>query len=109
MIDTKILQTVLDYFSREGAALSTDGDNAYYRHPTLPGVRCPVGLFIPDELYSTEMEGQRIDRVVKMLPEGFFSPDELDTLVSLQILHDASDDVSDFLRSVKLWSESQDV
>jgi hypothetical protein len=71
---------------------SSDGGTAC-RYRGDAGRKCALGLLIPDELYSVEMEGRGAVRLLEQFPEiakalGAESRQDAIFLVSLQRVHD---------------------
>ena len=81
-----VLDTVWNHFIRDGAPFSIDedGDCAYRGNE---GACCAVGLFIPDEKYSKDLEGDSVAGITTQLGEEFFGGHE-SLLQDLQSAHD---------------------
>ena len=75
---------------RQQRAQSIDPVTSVCRYRGPDGLKCAVGVLIPDELYSPEMEGLLADEVVKRHPAlaSLFSADSPSLLNSLQHVHD---------------------
>ena len=82
----------------EGPSLDQDGDACVYRGKDedceFNGQMCAVGLFIKDEHYDDDLEGQGItqqsvaDAVAKSWGQDILSNDQLSLLADLQNAHD---------------------
>jgi hypothetical protein len=83
----------------EGPSLDQDGDACVYRGKDedceFNGQMCAVGLFIADEHYDDDLEGQGItgsqavaDAVAKSWGQESLSNDQLSLLADLQMAHD---------------------
>ena len=82
----------------EGPSLDQDGDACVYRGKDddceFNGQMCAVGLFIKDEHYDDDLEGQGItqqsvaDAVAKSWGQESLSNDQLSLLADLQNAHD---------------------
>ena len=90
----------------EGPSLDQDGDACVYRGKDedceFNGQMCAVGLFIDDQHYDCDLEGQGItgsqavaDAVAKSWGQESLSNDQLSLLADLQMAHDETsrDDV----------------
>ena len=97
----------------DGPSLDADGDACAYRGYNddceLNGQKCAVGLFIDDQHYDDDLEGQGIigsqsvaDAVAKSWGQESLSNDQLSLLADLQNAHDdtSRDDV-DSIKSRK--------
>ena len=101
----------------EGPSLDMDGDACVYRgyddDCEFNGQMCAVGLFIDDEHYSPDLEGQGIsgrrdvaDAVAASWEQEHLTEDQLRLLSDLQDAHDDSsrgisaDDLSNWSRDV---------
>jgi len=101
----------------EGPSLDADSDACVYRGKNddceFNGQMCAVGLFIKDEHYYEDFEGQGItgsqlvaDAVAKSWGQDSLSNDQLSLLADLQDAHDDSsrgisaDDLSNWSRDV---------
>ena len=83
----------------DGPSLDADGDACVYRGEDgggcYNGQMCAVGLFIADEHYDCDLEGQGItgsqlvaDAVAKSWGQESLSNDQLSLLADLQMAHD---------------------
>ena len=82
----------------DGPSLDADGDACVYRGEDgggcYNGQMCAVGLFIADEHYDCDLEGQGItqqsvaDAVAKSWGQDILSNDQLSLLADLQNAHD---------------------
>lgn len=107
----EVFDRVWNHFVVEGNPLSISRDiegSCLYRGPD--GTKCAVGLLIPDELYSPDMEGNSVcglidDFANKSLAKvlDVENKDDISFLARLQSAHDLADDVDpieDRLRDV---------
>ena len=88
----EIFDTVVNHLRQQNAtALSEDGFTCAYRGRN--GTRCSVGILIPDELYSPQMEGHNLRHLMGFnlipspLKEEFAT--HLNLLTRLQSVHDS--------------------
>lgn len=72
----------------------------------LNGNKCPVGVFIPDDVYHASCEGEDVGYLLDRFPGlSVFMPLPLEALTSLQAVHDlANHPHSDFYTKAKLLS-----
>lgn len=61
-----------------------------YRGPN--GLMCGIGLFIPDRVYTQDMEGDSVEELIQLycddLPKDVFKEENLPFLMLIQIIHD---------------------
>ena len=73
----------------KGKSMDHTDKNCLYR--AEDGRKCAVGMFIPDELYTVEMEGLSSSAVLREHPELVkFLPLQQNALDALQSVHDES-------------------
>lgn len=92
----EIFNRVWDHFVTRKSPLSMVAGTCRYRRDMKPDspVRCAVGIFIPDELYTLEMEecgriGTVLERLRSLDPAlRAFLEENLDFLRKLQRAHD---------------------
>lgn len=90
----EIFDTVVKHLRQQGKlALSLDGYTCAYRG--ADGTKCAVGVLIPDELYSSKMEGYNLNNLMarNVIPSPLKEEFEanLPLLVRLQNVHDVRD------------------
>lgn len=80
--------TIINYFSREGAVLAIKDGLKSCLYRTESGNKCAVGCLIPDELYRPWMEAGRIENLLYTLNSKANNPSASreDRIVSLQVL-----------------------
>jgi hypothetical protein len=84
----EIFNKVSAHLLRQGeGSLLPDGGCAYRGEH---GLKCAIGVLIPDELYTPEIEDKDVHGLPSGLLEslGFFGEDELTFLSGLQKIHD---------------------
>jgi hypothetical protein len=85
----EIFETVVKALALQGKPSKTETGGCYYRN--VFGMKCAVGVLIPDEDYDPVMEGANIHGLMNMpdLPESlkFMMPHQ-NLLFDLQIMHD---------------------
>lgn len=67
--EQEMLDTVYDHFITKGNPPSfvlTDNGRTICRYRGPNGTKCAFGIFIPNELYTFEMEGHGPESIVKM-------------------------------------------
>ena len=74
--------------------------NCMYRNPF--GLKCAIGILIPDELYHASMEGNGINT----LAAEYGITDHVDILRDLQSLHDIECDVSQWKKRLTRMARS---
>ena len=99
----------------DGPSLDQDGDACVYRGKDedceFNGQMCAVGLFIADEHYDCDFEGQGItqqsvaDAVAKSWGQDILSNDQLSLLADLQNAHDDTSRGSSLIPD-HTWSNS---
>ena len=99
----------------DGPSLDADGDACVYRGEDgggcYNGQMCAVGLFIADEHYDCDLEGQGItqqsvaDAVAKSWGQDILSNDQLSLLADLQNAHDETSRGSSLIHD-HTWSRS---
>ena len=55
---------------------------------TEEGLKCAVGVLIPDDIYDREMEGRAVRKLVERCPEVSFLRRNIKILSDLQFTHD---------------------
>src|SRR5690606_38139587 len=93
-------ETIGEYFTRKGAALSREGgigSPCYYRGPD--GQKCAAGVLIPDEKYSKIFEGRTVEDVFELLGWELTTNEE-HFLFDVQYAHDYAESVEDFLEKL---------
>ena len=99
----------------DGPSVGMDGDACVYRGKDddceFNGQMCAVGLFIADEHYDDDLEGQGItqqsvaDAVAKSWGQESLSNDQLSLLADLQMAHDDTSRGSSLIHD-HTWSRS---
>jgi hypothetical protein len=91
----EIHQEVITRLKAQGSrGTSQDGERCHYRTPN--GLKCAVGVLIPDDLYNPSREGHKVRTLFNEHTSlhTLFSPDILeeaiDLLAQLQHIHDMS-------------------
>lgn len=85
MTDQEVLDTIMNGLRKQGIKSLNGGGGCAYRG--LNGTKCAVGMLIPDEDYTTSMEGTLYDPLLSeyLTGKGY----NFALLVSLQCVHDA--------------------
>ena len=88
----EIFDTVVAHLRKQGkkAQHTTDDGVTTCRYRTDDGLKCAAGCLMPDEVYSSDMEGQRCfaSDLLARLPRALVDVFESDVLHELQNLHD---------------------
>lgn len=74
----------------KGKSIIEHGDDMTCVYRGNEGAKCAVGLFIPDELYSTTFEGKPAGMVINSLKLEEAMPLTITGMVILQRVHDKS-------------------
>lgn len=88
----EIQQEVIRRLKAQGCQAISVDETCQYK--TATGMKCAVGVLIPDELYSVEMEGYGIHSLFSKFPSlnDLFHPEILESAInllgSLQRIHD---------------------
>lgn len=94
MTDQEIFDTVVSHLLQQGKPAS-DGDYCVYR--TTDGLKCAIGVLIPDDEYIPTMEGCPLSddipdsEINKWVASNY--PNQFELLVALQTLHDKGPNV----------------
>lgn len=75
--------------NKKSMLITNTANKCLYRGPN--STMCAVGIFIPDDIYSPEMEGSDIRSVTRNyaeLPKDIFNQHNLPLLLDLQAVHD---------------------
>ena len=105
MTPQEIFDTVAKHLITQGQQSQRDDGTCLYRGPG--GLKCAVGVLIPDDVYTPEMEldelgetgnGVRglLDRYANVLPDYF--SENVRLLSNLQNVHDSSFSIGSFAR-----------
>lgn len=91
---------ITKYFSRPGAKLarSTEINGGKCMYRTSDGHKCAVGCLIPDEEYAPHMEGAT---ACHLLANDQYTGSFIEWLDGVQIDHDNSNSVEEFLEKLK--------
>lgn len=87
----EIFVKVSTHLFNQGRQSKNSKEQNRYRGPK--GMKCAVGVLIPDELYHPSMEGFAVDALCRMYPETMKAiigddPDTKRLVISLQHAHD---------------------
>ena len=86
-------QSIVEHIKKnfKGKSIGPDGVNCIYRRFDKECVRkCAIGLFIPDESYTLDMEGKRASQVIRDYRLESYMPLNKDGMCKLQYAHDQS-------------------
>ncbi len=102
MTHGEIFIKVWTHFVSEKAPHSHDKVNGI-RYRTAEGRRCVIGILIPDELYTPELEGQDILEVCKKFSiiAKLFTGVDRKFLRDLQNVHDKETTITNFSRDIE--------
>lgn len=98
MTQQDVLNKVVAHM-RKQQMLAMDGDTCAYRVPGSLN-RCAIGALIPDDVYSPDMERQRVEDIITSdYPAlmSIFDGVETDYLSALQRAHDMSRDYEEWI------------
>ena len=91
MTNQEIFDTAVTHLRKQNRKSIDETKNCLYRGPD--GTKCAVGCFIPDDKYSSRMEGESIDTLGKeyLFIRNLFSAEQICMLLSdIQTIHDLS-------------------
>lgn len=87
LTEQQVLDVVYNHFVvNKGPASVMASGNCAYRGPN--GCKCAVGLFIPDDRYTTQFEGNRVGALLGEYPELCDVLVHKNLLARLQTVHD---------------------
>jgi len=85
----EIFDKVKEHLLKQDACSETDDDCAYRGKD---GLKCAIGILIPDSLYEKSMESSSIKGVLDCYPDvkDYIDPDgeNIELLTDLQVIHD---------------------
>lgn len=84
-----MFNVVWNHFVVQGGAPSMD-EIGYCRYRGLNGSKCALGLFIPDDRYTTDLEGDTISEILEKLGDDLFDLQDVSNnfVFTLQQSHD---------------------
>ncbi len=92
MNEQEVFNTVVTHLFAQGRRASNPDDGCFYRTPE--GLKCAVGVLIPDALYRPDLEGTTAYGISYMIRDGVLpsipgiEDDTISLLADLQIVHD---------------------
>lgn len=92
----QIFDTVVKWLRQQGCQSKADDESCFYRGPA--GLKCAVGILLPDSAYNLLMEGNTVLDLVRENKARHWLPDDLaneftthmNLLMDLQHAHDSS-------------------
>lgn len=104
----EIQQEVIKRLKEQGCrGTESDGEGCHYR--TSNGMKCAVGVLIPDDLYNPNMEGYQVSTLFAEHTElhSLFAPEILEEAINLlehlQALHDYQSDFNDMISKMEAF------
>lgn len=99
----KLLDFVEQELLKQGRPSVDDAESCLYRHPD--GLKCGVGFLIPDELYSTDIEGRTAAVLNSNIHDYIRAEYSLPTEFNLTQMLDDIQDIHDNLVRSPIFNE----